>query len=169
MLIGVMSDTHDNVDAIKRAVKVLVSRNVDFLIHCGDYISPFTIKLYRELKCPFYGVYGNNDGDKYTLNQRFKELNAEVHGQPHLYVLGERKIFVIHGLRSPETTKSIVYALAEKGELDVIIYGHTHVFEEKRTRKTLILNPGEVCGYLTGKKTVALLETKELKVERIDL
>jgi predicted phosphodiesterase len=35
--------------------------------------------------------------------------------------------------------------------------------------KTLIVNPGEACGYLTGKSTVALLDTDKHKAEIIEL
>ena len=43
MLIGVMSDTHDNVPLIEKAVALFNDRKVGFVIHAGDYVAPFAL------------------------------------------------------------------------------------------------------------------------------
>ena len=48
---------------------------------------------------------------------------------------------------------------------DVIIRGHTHESKVERNRNCLIINPGECCGYLSGKRTVAILNLESMKVE----
>jgi predicted phosphodiesterase len=46
-MIGIMSDSHDNVDAIRKAVRLFNTKDLDITIHAGDLISPFTaIKIY---------------------------------------------------------------------------------------------------------------------------
>jgi len=49
-------------------------------------------------------------------------------------------------------------ALISSGEYDVVVRGHTHSPEIRKEGRTLIINPGEICGYLTGKKTLCLLD-----------
>ncbi|MEM2260802.1 MAG: metallophosphoesterase family protein, partial [Candidatus Methanomethylicaceae archaeon] len=49
---------------------------------------------------------------------------------------------------------------------DLLIRGHTHKKEVRKEGKTLIINPGEVCGYLSGESTIAIFNTisKEAKI-----
>ncbi len=169
MLIGVMSDSHDYLPGIKRAVEVFTSEKTDFVIHCGDFISPFTAKFFKGLNCPLSGVYGNNDGDKYALREKFSFLKAEIHGQPHVFTVEGRKLMVLHGFRSPETTRDIAYGLAKTEKYDVVLYGHTHSFDAGKVNKTLVLNPGETCGYLTNEETIALLDLETLSFKKINL
>ena len=52
---------------------------------------------------------------------------------------------------------------------DVLVRGHSHIFEVSRHGKTLLVNPGEIWGHLTGFSTAAILDTSSLEVERVDL
>jgi hypothetical protein len=90
--------------------------------------------------------------EKLCALEDFKEL--EVHG---------RKIAVIHG-----TTEALVDALQETGKYDLVIRGHTHQMGVSEG-KTMVINPGETCGYLSGEKTVILLDTDDLTWERVQL
>jgi len=62
-----------------------------------------------------------------------------------------------------------IRALINIGGYDVIVHGHTHEARAYRKGRTLIVNPGEACGYLSGKATIAVLETKEREVRVIRL
>ena len=70
------------------------------------------------------------------------------------------KIAVTHG-----TNEVLVKALAYSKLYDVVIVGHTHHYEIREVGRTILVNPGEVCGYLTGVKSVALLDTRKRVVE----
>jgi len=48
------------------------------------------------------------------------------------------------------------------GSYNVVIYGHTHQSEIRRENGVLVINPGEACGYLSGKATIGLLDTSTL-------
>ena len=50
---------------------------------------------------------------------------------------------------------------------DVIVHGHVHDSKVEQKGKTLIINPGEVCGYLTGKSSIALLDTRTMRAKII--
>jgi putative phosphoesterase len=56
-------------------------------------------------------------------------------------------------------------ALAASGDYDLIVYGHSHEREERAAGRTRIVNPGEVCGWLTGVPSFAVYETGSGEVE----
>jgi len=49
------------------------------------------------------------------------------------------------------------------------VYGHTHRPEIRREGSLLIVNPGEVYGHLTGRSTVALVDTVKRSAEIVDI
>lgn len=159
MLIGIISDTHDNQIQTKKAIELFNKRGVGYVIHAGDYTSPFTLKLFKELKCRYVGVFGNNDGDKLLLLERSE---GNIYNQPHIFVLHNRKIIVLH-------EHHLVDALSDSGHFDLIIYGHTHEAVVKRVKNTLIVNPGEAGAWLYGKSTVALADLAKMEAEIIGL
>jgi len=156
--IGVISDSHDNMEAIKRAVEFFNENDVELVIHAGDIVSPFTADGFKKLNCDMLLIYGNNDGDKLYLKERFSNI-GEFHSDPYSFELYGKKIVVTH-------IPSIVDALTTK--YDIVIYGHTHR-KDLRKEKALILNPGENCGYLTGVKSVALLYPKQMEAKIVEL
>ena len=156
--IGVISDTHDNMGAIRKAVSFFNENDVELVIHAGDIVSPFTAEEFKKLKCDMILIYGNNDGDKLYLKEKFSNI-GEFHSDPFISELYGKKIAVTH-------IPNIVDALAEK--YDIVIYGHTHK-KDLRIGKSLVLNPGENCGYLTGVKSVALLYPKKMMAKIFDI
>jgi len=159
MLIGLISDTHDNMVQIKKAVDLFNDRKVGHVIHAGDYTSPFTFRILRELKCDFTGIFGNNDGDKLLLN---KMSEGKIHPQPHIFELGGKKIVMMH-------EHHVADALADSGHFDVVVYGHLHKADVRKRGKTLIINPGEAGSWLYGKSTVTIADLSEMTAEIITL
>lgn len=161
-MIGLMSDSHDHMDAIRRAVEFFNSRGVDLVLHAGDLISPFTFNEFRKLNCRFAAVFGNNDGERQGLCRIFSEL-TDLKDFIELEHNG-KNIALYHG-----TYEGIVDALADSGRYDIVVRGHTHRVDIRKKGNTTVINPGETCGYLTGKKTITLLDTKKMEAEIIDL
>ena len=165
MLVGIISDTHDNLPVVERAVARLNLEHVGLVLHAGDYVAPFVIARFKPLNCRLVGVFGNNDGDHELLRKRFAETtNCEVRGRFALVDVEGFKVALLHG---DET--ELLDALIASGYFDAVVYGHAHTVGVRRVGKTLVINPGEVCGYLTGRTTIALLDTekKEAKVVEI--
>lgn len=158
-----MSDSHDHLENIRKAVETFNSAGVEYVIHAGDFVAPFVANELQKLNCPLLGVFGNNDGEKIGLQNRFKSFGAEVKVQPAFVELGGKKFVVIH-------ENDLADALAESGKFDVVVYGHTHKVDiRKASNGCLIVNPGEVCGWLTGKATVAILDTETMEVKLVEL
>ena len=158
MIVGIISDTHDRLDMLERAVAALQSRGAAHLVHAGDYTSPFTWRVLQHFKGGFTGVFGNNDGDKVLLRRMFGD---KIHPQPHVFTLGEKRFAVMH-------EPTVAEALAESGRYDVVVYGHTHEPVIKRVGQTLLINPGEVAGWLTGRSTAVLLDTELMAPELME-
>ena len=159
MLIGILSDTHDDMSSIRRAVDTFNSRGVSHVIHAGDLVSPFTFELFSTLQCNMTAIFGNNDGDKVLLQQKSK---GNIYPQPFLMTFNEKRIVVVH---EPD----LVGALADSGHFDLIIYGHTHTPDIRKLNATLILNPGKTALLDKGKPTIALLESETMEAEIISL
>jgi len=162
-LIGLISDTHDNVEAVRKAVEIFNQRKVSLVLHAGDYVAPFTARFYRELEAPLKGVFGNVDGDRELLKKRFSEVGGEILGDFAVVEAGSLKIALLHGV-----DERIVEALMLSGKYRVVVRGHTHKAETRKIGETLMVNPGEACGYLSGKRTIALLNPETLNVEFVE-
>jgi putative phosphoesterase len=73
-MIGIMSDSHDNLPAIREAVQFFNEAKVELVIHAGDMISPFVAKEIKNLNAEFKAVFGNNDGERDGLRHFFKGI-----------------------------------------------------------------------------------------------
>ena len=160
MKVGVLSDTHDRLPTFQRAVALFRRLKVDAIFHAGDYVAPFAGKLLGPEalgNTPLHCVYGNNDGEKAGLK---KVLPGIVDG-PLRTKLGGKTIVMHHWIDSLRP--------ADLAGADVVITGHTHeVVTETRDGK-LFLNPGECCGWVSGRCTVALLDLTTLKAEVVEV
>ena len=159
MLIGIISDTHDNMKAIRTAVDILNERKVKHVIHAGDFCSPFTFRALKHLQSDFTGIYGNNDGERVLLQQL---SNSRIFTQPYILELAGKKIVLMH-------EHHVVDALADSSHFDLIVYGHTHTADIRKKGSTLIVNPGELSGWLHGKSTFAIADLSSLSAELLEL
>ncbi|MBU0502829.1 MAG: metallophosphoesterase [Candidatus Omnitrophota bacterium] len=151
MKIGLFSDTHDNLPNIEKAVKFFNRKKVDFVLHAGDFVAPFTIIKLIKLKCKWIGVFGNNDGEKVGLAKMSK---GRIRQGPLRIKLNKKRITLVHSLNTIDP---------DKEKADLIVYGHTHCFEVIKKPAKLMVNPGEASGWLYGKATVAIVDLDSLK------
>jgi putative phosphoesterase len=159
MVIGIISDTHDHMDNIRKALKIFKEKNVKVILHAGDFVSPFTWRLFKDFEGEFYGVFGNNDGDRVLLKKMYGE---RIQNQIRELEIENKKIALMH---EPQMIESI--ALSDR--FDLIVYGHMHEVDIRKINNTLIINPGEACGWLYGKATLILLDLENLKPEVVSL
>ena len=159
MKIGVISDTHDRLTTFRRAVAMLKRLKVDAVVHGGDYVAPFAAQLIGQdnLPMPLYCIYGNNDGERAGLKAVLPNL---VDG-PLRVELGQRTI-VVHHFIDWLTPQDIEGA-------DAVITGHTHEVVNEQRDGIFYLNPGECCGWLTDRCTIAVLDLVEVKAEIVEV
>lgn len=163
MLVGLISDTHDNVKAIDKAVDLFNRRGVGLVVHAGDWCAPFSLMRFKGLRCSLVGVFGNVDGERDMLRKRAEELGFRLSPFEEFKADGLRGA-VIHGV-----DERLVRALALSNLYGVVIRGHLHKPTVEEVGECLVVNPGEACGYLTGRMTVAVLDTETLRIETVDL
>lgn len=159
MLIGVISDSHDNLTNLDKALGILQARKVEHILHAGDYVSPFTARVLKKFTGGFTGIFGNNDGEKLFLRKMFDD---KIHPQPYILTLRDRKIVMMH-------EHDLVDALADSGHFDLVVYGHTHKAVLKKVNKTLVVNPGELGGWLYGTSSFAVVDLEGMEGEIIPL
>ena len=155
MIVGLISDTHDRIRSIKRAMSLFREEGVELVLHAGDIISPFTAKYFD---IEMMAVFGNNDGDRLNLEKNFS--NCRFLGEfGEVELSNGKKVFLIHKLED-----WLLEVLVSSGRYLAIVHGHTHVPEIKELGGTKVVNPGEACGYVSGKETMALLDTEREEV-----
>lgn len=145
-LIGVISDTHDQVHHLEKVIDFFNQESVDLVIHCGDWVSPFTLVHYAGLEAPLYGVFGNNDGDKLRHIRYAERFGVQAFLEDQLLVLEMedfgKKVAVYHG-----DYREIVDALVGCGSYDAVFHGHTHSPEVEMVGHVLSLNPGTLVDF----------------------
>lgn len=149
MKIGILSDTHTKVKKAKRALDTLIADGAEFIIHAGDIVEEETLELLRDCGRRYVAVYGNNDAH---LAQYHSDFNLVQ--EPYFFKLADTKFKLMHlpFYMSPDA--------------DVVLYGHTHIFDSDFKGNTLFLNPGEACARNKPISEWAMLEVekKEFKV-----
>jgi uncharacterized protein len=160
-MLGIMSDSHDNLNAVRQAVGLFLERRCDLVLHAGDIIAPFTAQELRGCGCPVRAVFGNCDGEKEGLRKAFEGWGK----------IEEPPVRFRHGLLSITLTHrdTGLDRLLRASPGGVVIFGHTHRPLVERRGTALLVNPGEAGGWLHGKGTVALLDPETLEAEIIEL
>lgn len=163
MRIAIISDIHDHIKNLRAALAKIQA--ADVLICCGDLCSPFIIKEFGEgfQNKDIHIVFGNNDGDLFRITNKASEYaNIYLHGEFCELNLGGKKFGISH-------FDNIGRAMAESEVYDVICFGHNHQFEISKNNDTLIINPGEIMGELSGDATFAIYDTDKHEAKRFDL
>lgn len=155
MRIGIISDSHDHHGNVLRALELFDKHEVEYVLHGGDIVSPFTAKAFSALKAKFVAVFGNNDGEKLFLTSTIAGFGGEIHSYCYKGEIAGRKIFMTH-------TPDDVEEVAASGIYDLVIYGHTHKQDVREVGRTLIVNPGESTDWITGQGHLVVLETNDM-------
>ena len=162
MRIGLMADTHDRVPAITNLLEKFADRGVSMVMHAGDYCSPFSLAPFHLRGMALLGVFGRNDGDRETLSANAaRGMGTEIYESPHSFDVAGKRILLVHDL-AEVNARSIE-------SHDFVIHGNSHIQSQKKSGSTLVINPGEACGWLHGKCTAAILDTDTGEVEDLTL
>ena len=155
MILGLLSDTHDRVDAMAAAMAVLQARGAEFYIHCGDVGSEGVLDHLAGLSAAF--VFGNTDWDRAGLARYAEKIGVACHNTLAELDLGGKRIAVTHG----DDFKLKQRLLSEQRH-DFLLQGHTHVRADDKVGKVRVINPGAL--HRVREKTVATLDTDSGKV-----
>jgi putative phosphoesterase len=158
--IGIISDTHEDIRMINRAVKILRERSPALVVHCGDIISPPVLESFKGLPMRF--VFGNNDGERSGLRKKCQELNFEPIEETSTFTFDNKRFFVNHGTRS----ETINDAIATQS-YDYILHGHTHEQRNQVIGNTRVINPGAL--FSAEIYSIAFLDPSSGVVEFVEI
>lgn len=144
MKIGLLSDTHKKEGRSQKVINHLRSQGAEFLIHAGDIVKPEILSQLKNSGLDYMAVYGNNDANLVEYHTQFHLVQ-----EPHYFKLGGVRFKLMH----------LPFYL--NGDAEVVIFGHTHVFECDFKNKTLFLNPGEACARDKPFSSCAMLEIND--------
>ena len=116
MLVGVVSDTHNNIKNIKNIINIFNNEKVDVVIHTGDITQSKSLQLFSNLSCPMIGVFGNNDRNEIGLEEVCEEFNFNFQEPPFLVNIFNKKIVIFH---EPD---SIEKYLEENKDIDIVLF-----------------------------------------------
>lgn len=126
--IGILSDSHAKISYTQEVVDCIKSLGCGYIIHAGDISKFENLEILQKSGLKTVMVYGNNDMPLVEFGEAFG-----LKKEPYYFKIDDVTFKLMH----------LPFYLS--GDSDVIIYGHTHMFEAKKIGKTLFLNPGEVC------------------------
>jgi uncharacterized protein len=162
MLVGLIADTHDRLPAIAELVRQMQEAGAGMILHAGDYCSPFALRAFEDAHVSLAGVFGRNDGDPQGLVTRAQSaFGAELFESPHSFEIGGRRILLVHDIGDVNKRSVLSH--------EIVIHGSTHQQEMKTRGDTLIVNPGEGCGWLYGTPSAALIELDSREVQFLTL
>lgn len=160
MRIAVVSDTHGDLVSTTAAVRLIAKQNVSAVLHCGDIGSPEIIPLFAG--CSAHFVFGNVDYNEGRLTRAIEQAGLVCHARFGTLELAERKIAFLHS-----DDRDLFDETVSSEEWDLVCYGHTHVAEQHRSGRTLVLNPGAL--HRADPRTLAIVELAEMTARHVPI
>lgn len=170
MIIGVLSDTHNNLKNLALALDLFRARGVDTLIHCGDLTG---VEVARKLE-GFHVIcaFGNGDIESGEIRSVLLEQDPlNYAGMVYTGRIGASqaspdgvRIAVTHG-HLPGKVEELVHS----GNYDYVFKGHSHQHVDQTFRYTRLINPGALGGLHREPRHVCLLNLDSGKAEFLQI
>lgn len=162
MKIAIISDTHDNLTNLQKAIEIANNKACEMLLFAGDLNFPGAVQFLAKFNGPVHMVWGNNEGDRVKVLSRVSEYqNVQHHLDMYVDTIDGLMVFMTH---YPE----IAELARESNKYSLVIYGHTHEYDEQNLDTVTVINPGAVFGYPTD-PSFAIFDTKTKHIEKIML
>ncbi|MDB6071004.1 MAG: hypothetical protein JWL81_2175 [Verrucomicrobiales bacterium] len=163
MKIAVLSDCHDHLENLARALRLVAESGAERLFYLGDFCAPITLAALAEgFSGPVDAVFGNNDGDVFLLCRvASRHPHVTLHAPLAELEIGGRRIALNH---YPE----LAVRLAESQAYDAVFSGHDHQKYIHQKGRTLWANPGEIMGRF-GAPSIGLYDVLENSFRHLEL
>jgi len=159
MKIALLSDSHDNWNALKSAVTKANQKRCDVMLFAGDLTRPKGVEILAEFAGPVHMICGNMD-------QSIDSIWAEAKDTDNIIFHGEicdieRKGVRIYMQHRPETVETN----AQTDTYDLCVHGHLHEFRHEAVGGTQLINPGALTRRSSPPEW-AIFDTKTQDVDR---
>ncbi len=149
--IGIISDTHDDVEHLQRALELLRREHISVVIHCGDLTGARLVPFFEGFE--LHLVRGNMDHAPEAIAQAVRRLGH--HSTYDLIYTGELegvRVAALHG-DDDEARK----ALQRSGLYAYVFHGHTHKRKDRLKGDTRVINPGALGGLRKETRSFCIL------------
>ena len=160
MKIGVISDTHNQMNLIRKALQTFKDEKVGMIIHAGDMDLASVLEEFKEAEVPIRMVLGNIDQEPELFLEKARSLGLDFTLNAFLnFEFGGKNFYVFHGNVLGKLS-NVIEILVKSKKYDVIVYGHTHAPKREIRDKVLVLNPGSLEPLSAGvEPSVAIYDT----------
>jgi len=135
MKIGVVSDSHGHIENLRRALRALLERGIQVFCHLGDdYEDMRALEAGTLAVVQVPGVFSSYYRDPAVPNRVLRSWGGKR------FLLTHTKVRHENDLRGDPDPRELV----AKGEVDGILYGHSHTPEVLAEQGVLFLNPGHL-------------------------
>jgi putative phosphoesterase len=157
MKIGILSDTHDNLNAVRKACDLFAAEGITTLLHCGDVCGPAVVEALNGFTV--YFAQGNLER-LLALREAVTALQGGRLAPLQTLLLDGRSIALLHGDDS-QTLRRLIAS----GMYAYVLHGHTHRHRDERYGPTRVINPGALGGVQVEPRSVCILDldTDEVK------
>lgn len=144
MKIGIISDSHKKLGRAKKGIDFLIQQGAEYIIHAGDIVRVELLEYLESTGLVYLAVYGNNDRHLFDFHDDFNLVQ-----EPYYFKIKNRTFKLMH------------HPYFITPDVDIVIYGHTHISHIQMKEGTLFINPGEISARDKPISTVALLEVTD--------
>lgn len=160
MRLGIISDTHGQVELTRLAVRMVESLEVDTVLHCGDIGSMKVVELFSAW--PTHFVFGNCDENLDAFAAAIRGAGQTCHGLFGELELGGVRVALLHSHERRRFRQAI-----DGGQYGLVCYGHTHVAAIDHHGDTLVLNPGAI--YRASPHSIAIVDLPAVAATIVEL
>jgi putative phosphoesterase len=160
MRLGIISDTHGQVELTRPAVRMFESLDVNAVLHCGDIGSLAVVELFAAW--PTHFVFGNCDYDHHKFAAAIRNAGQSCHDLFGDLEFDGVRVALLHSHERRRFRQTI-----DSGDYRLVCYGHTHVAAIDVRGETLLVNPGAI--YRATLHSVAIVDLPAVEATIIEL
>ncbi len=162
MKIGIISDTHDNVETLKIALEKLREQRVARIFHCGDVCRAGVVHMLTDFD--LWIAQGNMDRH-FGLAHAVEELMGPGRlAWLQRTVVNGYGIAMIHGDHN-----DVLRNLITSGQYAYVLHGHTHQRRDQTIGHTRVINPGALGGTRKQSRSFCILDLETDETQFIEL
>ena len=151
MRVGIISDTHDNLNNLKTALEILEETEIRMVLHCGDLSGPGVVEAMSGFDT--WIARGNVDNHPELEATVREALGNGRLAERHRLALEGRSALLVHGHREAALRRAI-----NTGEYAYVFHGHTHRRRDETIGRTRVINPGALGGMRWQQRSFCILD-----------
>ena len=170
MKIGIISDTHNQISLIQKALGVFKDEKVEMIIHAGDMDLANMLEEFKNIEAPIKMALGNIDQEPELFLEKAKNFGLDFVLNSFLdFNINGKSFYVFHG-NVLGNLSNVIDILVSSKKYDVVIHGHTHRPRNEIIDGVLVLNPGSLQPLSVGvKPSIAIYDTDTGEARIVEL